>query len=51
MTLKYIIKMESNNKLQEISIKNRAYDYFDEIIKFEDFDIYILKMKNNTKIS
>ena len=27
-----------NNKLKEISIKNRTCYYFDDIIKFEDFD-------------
>ena len=27
-----------NNKLKEISIKNRTCYYFDDIIKIEDFD-------------
>ena len=31
--------MESNNKLKEISYKNRIYYYFDDIIKIEDSDI------------
>ena len=36
---KFIIKMESNVKLKEIDIKNRACYYFDHIIKIEDFDL------------
>ena len=32
------MKMESNNKLKENDIKNRTCYYFDNIIKFEDFD-------------
>ena len=31
--------MESNNKLKEIDIKNCTYYYFDNIIRFEDFDL------------
>ena len=31
--------MESNNKLKEISFKNRICYYFDDIIKIEDSDI------------
>ena len=31
--------MESNNKLKEISIKNRICHYFDDIIKIEDSDM------------
>ena len=31
--------MESNYKLEEISIKNRTCYYFDDIIKLEDFDL------------
>ena len=31
--------MESNNKLKEISIKNRICYYFNDIIKIEDSDI------------
>ena len=31
------MKME-NNELKKVSIKNRACYYFDNIIKFEDFD-------------
>ena len=27
-----------NNEVQKIRIKNRVCDYFDDIIKFEDFD-------------
>ena len=35
--------MESNGNSKENNIKNRACYYFDDIIKFEDFDIdYIL---------
>ena len=30
--------MESNDELKEIDINNRAYCYFDDIIKIEDFD-------------
>ena len=30
--------MESNNKLKEISIKNRMLYFFNDIIKNEDFD-------------
>ena len=37
-------KLESNAKLKEISIKNRTYYYFDDIIKFQDSDLHdILK--------
>ena len=32
-------KVETNNKLKEISIKNRTCYHSDGIIKFEDFDI------------
>ena len=31
--------MESNDKLTEIDIKNPMCCYFDDIIKFEDFDL------------
>ena len=31
--------MESNNKFKRIIIKNRTFYYFDDIIKFEDFDL------------
>ena len=31
--------MERNNKLKEISIENHTCNYFDDIMKFEDFDI------------
>ena len=31
--------MGSNNKLKEIDIKNRAFYYFDGMIKTEDFDL------------
>ena len=27
-----------NNEVQKTRIKNRVCDYFDDIIKFEDFD-------------
>ena len=32
------MKVESNDELKEITIKNRTCYYFDEMIKFEDFD-------------
>ena len=35
---KYIIKMECNDKLREIYIKNGKCCYFDRITKIEDFD-------------
>ena len=31
--------MKNNDKLKEINIKDRTCYYFDDIIKFEDFDI------------
>ena len=31
--------MEGNDKLKEIGIKNRTCYYFDDIIKFKDFDL------------
>ena len=31
--------MENTNKLKEINVKNHSYYYFDDIIKFEDFDL------------
>ena len=31
--------MESNDELKEINIKNRTCYYFNDIIKFEDFDL------------
>ena len=31
--------MESNDKFKRIIIKNRTFYYFDDIIKFEDFDL------------
>ena len=31
--------MESNDKLKEINIENRTCYFFDDIIKFEDFDL------------
>ena len=41
-------KLESNAKLKEISIKNRACYYFDDIIKFQDSDLHnILKDKKS----
>ena len=36
---KFIIEMESNDKLKEIDIKNRTCYYLDDIIKTKDFDI------------
>ena len=33
------MKLESNDKLKEIDIKNRTYYYFDHIIKTEDFEL------------
>ena len=35
-----IMKMESNDKLKEIDIKNCKCYYFDGIIKIEDFGLY-----------
>ena len=35
---KCIIKVESNDKLKEVDVKNRTLYYFDDIIKIEDFD-------------
>ena len=35
----WIIKLESNNELKEIDIKNRTCYYFDDIIEIEDFDL------------
>ena len=34
----YILKMESNEKLKEIAIKNRTCYYFDDWTEIEDFD-------------
>ena len=31
--------MENNNKLKQIDIKSRTCYYFNDIIKFEDFDL------------
>ena len=31
--------MEDTNKLKEINVKNHSCYYFDDIIKFEDFDL------------
>ena len=31
--------MGSNNELKEIDIKNRTCYFYDDIIKFEDFDL------------
>ena len=31
--------MENTNKLKEINVKNHSCYYFDDIIKFEDFDL------------
>ena len=33
------MKMESNDKLKEINIKNRTCCYFNEKINIEDFDL------------
>ena len=33
------MNMESNDELTEINIKNLTCFYFDEIIKFEDFNV------------
>ena len=35
------MKLE-NNELKRVSIKNRMCYYFDDIIKFEDFDFDII---------
>ena len=34
--------MDSNDKLKETDIKNCMYYYFDDIIKLEDCNLYIL---------
>ena len=34
------MKMENNDKLEEIDIKNHTCHYFDDIIKTEDFDLH-----------
>ena len=48
---KCIIKMENNDKLKEINIKNSICYYFDDIIKIEDLDLdNILLEKNHMKI-
>ena len=36
---KCIVNIESNDKLKETGIKNCTWNYFDEIIKIEDFDL------------
>ena len=47
---KRIIKMESNDKLKETDIKNRACYFCDDIIKIEDFDLdYILTDEKSYK--
>ena len=48
---KCITKMENNDKLKEINIKNSICYYFDDIIKIEDLDLdNILLEKNHMKI-
>ena len=37
-----------NNKLKETNIKNRTCCYFDDIIKFEDFDLDNIFMGENS---
>ena len=45
------MKMESNDKLKEINIKNLACYYFDDISKIEDFGFdNFLMDENHTKI-
>ena len=39
--------MESNNKLKETDIKNRICYYFDNIIKFKDFDFNNILIDEN----
>ena len=39
--LKIYYKIKNNDKIKEISNKNRTCYYFDDLIKFEDFDIDI----------
>ena len=41
--------MESNDKLKEVSIKNRTCYYFDDIIKSEDFGFDVLIDKKPCK--
>ena len=48
---KCIIKMESNDKLEQIENKNRTWYYFDDKIKIEDFYLdNILIDENHMKI-
>ena len=48
---KCIVKMESNDELKEINIKNRTCYYFDDVIKIEDFDLdNVLVDENHMKI-
>ena len=45
------IKMENNDELRKVDIKNRACYYIDDIIKMEDFDLNnILLDKNHMNI-
>ena len=39
--------MESNNKLKETDLKNRICHYFDNIIKFKDFDFNNILIDEN----
>ena len=52
LVLKNIMKMENNDKLKEINIKNRTCHYFDNIIKFKDidFDNISIDEKSNENI-
>ena len=40
---KYIIKIESNDKLKEIDVKNRTCYYFNDIIRIEDLILVVFK--------
>ena len=38
----YRSKMEKNNKLKNVTIKNCRFYYLDDILKIENFDFYII---------
>ena len=40
--------MQSNDKLKEIDFENRMCYYFDDIIKFEDFDLDIFLLNEQS---
>ena len=44
--------MESNGELKKTSIKSRTCQYFDDIIKFKDFDLHniLIDEKSHMKL-